>query len=130
MPLSEYEQRVLQQMEQQLRSDDPKLAHTLAERPRVDIRRLIGGILLVAVGLGLLVGGVASGMTWLGVLGFVAMLGGVMLSLTRKGGAGGNSDGGGGGGRGGPARPAQPSGGGFMKRQEDRWERRRDDQGR
>lgn len=129
MPLSEYEQRVLQQMEQQLRSDDPKLAHTLAERPRVDIRRLIGGILLVAVGLGLLVGGVASGMTWLGVLGFVAMLGGVMLSLTRKGRTGGKPDSGGG--RGKPARPAQPSGGGgFMKRQEDRWERRRDDQGR
>ena len=32
MPLSEYEQRVLEQMERQLASDDPRLANTLTQR--------------------------------------------------------------------------------------------------
>ena len=32
MPLSEYEQRVLEQMERQLTSDDPRLANTLTQR--------------------------------------------------------------------------------------------------
>ena len=32
MPLSEYEQRVLEELEQQLRSDDPKLAETISGR--------------------------------------------------------------------------------------------------
>ncbi|MFC7405349.1 DUF3040 domain-containing protein [Georgenia alba] len=121
MPLSEYEQRMLQQMEQQLRSDDPKLANTLADKPRPSARRLGIGILLLVVGLAGLVGGVATEYVWLGVLGFVAMLAGVMLAITgpRK------------------SRPAvrrpggsNPSSGGFMQRQEERWQRRNEERGR
>ncbi|MBU4215043.1 MAG: DUF3040 domain-containing protein, partial [Actinobacteria bacterium] len=32
MPLSEYEQRVLEQMERHLSTDDPRLANTLTQR--------------------------------------------------------------------------------------------------
>ncbi|UNX55970.1 DUF3040 domain-containing protein [Georgenia sp. TF02-10] len=125
MPLSEYEQRMLQQMEQQLRSDDPKLADTLAERPRTDVRRLSLGALLFLLGLAGLVGGVATGWVWLGVLGFVVMLGGVLLAISGPRGSSRRA--------GGVRRPGGPgttSRGSFMQRQEDRWDRRNEDRGR
>ncbi|RPF27911.1 DUF3040 domain-containing protein [Georgenia muralis] len=124
MPLSEYEQRMLQQMEQQLRSDDPKLANTLADRQRPDVRRLSLGALLFLLGLGGLVGGVATGWVWLGILGFLAMLGGVLLAISGpRGGAGPTVKGG--------RRPAGSgsSSAGFMQRQEDRWNRRNEERG-
>src|SRR5690625_4125583 len=86
MPLSEYEQRVLSQMEQQLRSD-PRLVSTFTAERRYSGRRLALGTLAVLAGLALLVGGVASSLVWLGVLGFVAMLGGVMLAISKPRGA-------------------------------------------
>ncbi|HLS49173.1 MAG TPA: DUF3040 domain-containing protein [Actinomycetaceae bacterium] len=126
MPLSEYEQRVLQQMEQQLRSDDPRFVSQLAAAPKFGVRRIILGILALIAGLILLVAGVASSLVWLGVLGFIAMLGGVMLAISkpRKGPEPGPG-----------ARPAKtrgstPSGPGFMDRMENRWDQRRDDLGR
>lgn len=125
MPLSEYEQRMLDQMEQQLRSDDPKLASTFAERSRPSARRLTLGIALFALGLVALVSGVATQLVLVGVLGFVAMLGGVLLAMSTGGssaeGAGPEADE-----RLKPDKP-KPSGG-FMQRQEDRWQERRRDQ--
>jgi hypothetical protein len=128
MPLSEYEQRMLQQMEQQLRSDDPRLANTLADRPRPNVRRLSLGILLFLLGLGGLIGGVATSFIWLGVLGFIAMLGGVLLAITGP--RGGASRRGGPGGVRRPGSKVPPSGGGFMQRQEDKWNRRNEERGR
>ena len=121
MPLSEYEQRMLEQMERQLRSDDPKLADTLGSRSSLGSRVLLGVVVLV-VGVGVLVGGAALQMPWLGILGFLAMFGGVLLAVSS------------------PRRPTGPTGivGGsgpaprgrsrpsFMQRMEDRWDRRRD----
>jgi hypothetical protein len=127
MPLSEYEQRMLQQMEQQLRSDDPRLANTLADRPRPNARRLSLGILLFLLGLGGLIGGVATSFVWLGVLGFIAMLGGVLLAITGP--RGGTSRRGGSGGIRRPGGKVPPSGG-FMQRQEDKWNRRNEERGR
>lgn len=128
MPLSEYEQRVLHQMEQQLRTDDPRLASSLASENRYSLRRLALGVLLVVLGLTLLVAGVATTLVWLGVLGFVAMLGGVMLAISKpKSAAAAKAD---------PvktaARPAKANArsAGFMQRLEERWDRRRDTRGR
>src|SRR5690606_5231900 len=59
MPLSEYEQRVLSQMEQQLRSD-PRLVSTFTSEQRYSGRRLALGTLAVLAGLAMLVGGVAA----------------------------------------------------------------------
>src|SRR5690606_39529702 len=54
MPLSEYEQRVLDEMEQQLRSDDPKLARTISGgAPRRPLHVALGGFVVIA-GIGLL----------------------------------------------------------------------------
>lgn len=129
MPLSEYEQRVLEQMERQLTSDDPRLANTLTSRGRKPVLRyVLGGIGAVA-GLLLLVGGAAASEVWLGVLGFVVMFASVAIAFTRprRSSAAGptgvvRSDGST------APRPA-PRKKGFMNRMEDRWDRRRD-QGR
>ncbi len=130
MPLSEYEQRVLSQMEQQLRSD-PRLVNTFTAERRYSGRRLVLGTLAVLAGLALLVGGVATGHVWLGVLGFVVMLGGVMLAISKPRGGAPRSTGPG------PGRPGRPGqsalvrkDSGFMQRLEERWDRRRDDRGR
>ncbi|WP_454294467.1 DUF3040 domain-containing protein [Salana multivorans] len=129
MPLSEYEQRVLAQMEQQLSSDDPKLAETFtgavpAAAPR-SASRVGLGVLVTALGLGVIVVGLAQGWSWLGVIGFLVMFGGVLLSLSRgKGGAGDPVPGAG------PAKPAGTRSQGtspFMSRLDERWDRRREE---
>src|SRR5690625_7795186 len=84
MPLSEYEQRVLEQMEQQLRSDDPRLVDTITGRRSRRPVHMALGILVVIAGLGALIGGVAAGQTWLGIIGFLLMFGGVLLATRQS----------------------------------------------
>ena len=124
MPLSEYEQRVLQQMEQQLRTEDPKLASDLGQRPRVDARRILLATALVVAGLAALLGGVSLSYVWLGVLGFALMLAGVMVifgspNRTATPRTGGTP-------KGGAPRPKAADGSTFMRRQAERWDRRQD----
>ncbi|MDO4606587.1 MAG: DUF3040 domain-containing protein [Bowdeniella nasicola] len=113
MALSEYERRVLAEMEEHLRADDPKLAQSLRSNRSLDIRRVSLGILGLILGLTGLVGGVATGHIWLGILSFVVMLVGVLWALgtpvaKSK-----------------PAKPQQKASSTFMQRQEDRWDNRR-----
>ncbi len=126
MPLSEHEQRLLDQMERQLYADDPKLASTLrgAAAGMHNRRQLVLGGVAVILGMGLLVAGVAAPFWPLGVLGFLVMLGGGWLaSAGWQLRASGKPTG--------PATGTSPSKAkarpGFMDRIEDRWERRRDD---
>ena len=121
MPLSEYEQRVLEQMERQLSSDDPKLVHTLQSGPTSNLRRwLLSGAGAIG-GLALLLTGTATGNPVVGVLGFVVMFVSVVFALTPPR-------------RRGPAGPVAPDGSvrrrkggpGRMQRLEERWERRRE----
>jgi len=125
MPLSEHEQRLLEQMERQLYADDPKLASTLrggvgAAHNR---RQLVLGLAAVVLGMAVLVAGVAAPFWPLGVLGFVVMLGGGWLVISgwqsRPSSTGRTPSGGGSA----PKAKARP---GFMNRIEDRWDRRRD----
>lgn len=122
MPLSEYEQRMLEQMERQLRSDDPKLADALGSRRASGSRVLLGVVVLIA-GMGMLVGGVALQFYWLGIAGFLAMVGGVLIALAkpRQRGVEGAPAG-----RGRPPVSSAPSRPSFMQRLEERWDRRRD----
>ncbi|WP_029252630.1 DUF3040 domain-containing protein [Paraoerskovia marina] len=81
MPLSEYEQRVLDQMERALTSDDPRLATTMrSSGPRSGLRWVIAGVAVV-VGLLLLVVGVSSE-PLIGILGFAIMFAGVLYAFT------------------------------------------------
>jgi hypothetical protein len=122
MPLSEYEQRVLEEMEQQLRSDDPKLAKAISGgAPRRPLHVALGGVVVLA-GIGLLFVGLYNAQIWLGLLGFVAMFGGVLLALRRPRIGGDASS---------PAPhgapPARPRGPSLMEKLEERWDRRRDE---
>jgi len=71
MPLSEYEQRVLDQLERDL-GTDPKLGRTMARQTR-SRGRIVLGVFGVIAGLAVLVIGAASQMVWLGVAGFAIM---------------------------------------------------------
>ena len=141
MPLSEHEQRLLEQMERALYAEDPKFASSLRGRdPRSNFRRrvLLAGTGFV-VGLVLLMLGLFTNIA-VSILGFLLMLGCAFLAVTgyravtaaaqlgvvdpsgvRRPAAGG----------GGARRQRASSGGpGFMARMEERWNRRRDENGR
>jgi Protein of unknown function (DUF3040) len=84
VPLSEHEQRQLEQIEQSLYSDYPKLAQAVrAKDPRIHYkRRVIQAAIGFLVGVGLLLAGVVSKVTFIGVGGFVVMLACAMWALT------------------------------------------------
>lgn len=152
MPLSEHEQRLLEQMEQQLYDDDPKLAGRLAEDPgRAHTRkRVVLGALVLLLGLGLVVLGVATSQIWVGGIGFLVMVAGVGYAMTpgsRRAQLGTVKDDGevsahtpkpgssslgglkkrfGGSGSGSTSKPTS---GTFMERMEQRWEKRHRDGG-
>lgn len=80
MALSEHEQRLLDEMERGLYQSEADVMQTVSgSRRRVNYRSLVLGIILALVGIGVLVGGVAAQQLWLGLIGFAAMLGGVLL---------------------------------------------------
>lgn len=129
MPLSEYEQRVLEQMERQLTSDDPKLVNTFQGGGARTVKRwLLTGAGAVA-GLTVLVIGAATSQPFVGVLGFIAMFVSVVLAFSpprRRGPAGVVTENG-------AVRPrakGKPANPGLIARFEQRWDRRRDERGR
>ncbi|WP_409179403.1 DUF3040 domain-containing protein [Amycolatopsis sp. VS8301801F10] len=110
MPLSEHEQRLLDQIERELYAEDPKFASTVrgTRLRRPARRRRIQGIALFVVGVALLVLGVVipvlrvADVPVVSVLGFLVMFFGVMMAVTSlrhsdSGGANSHDDGGGGG---------------------------------
>jgi len=130
MPLSEYEQRVLEQMEQALTSDDPRLANTLQSAERHPLWRYVVGFFAAAAGLLVLVLGAAASQWWLGVGGFVLMFVGVAFALLRRRAKPGPI-----GVVGGTHASARPTASAtkresFLARLEERWERRRHEGGR
>ena len=84
MPLSEHEQRQLEQIEQALYSDYPKLAQSVrAQDPRVHYkRRVVEAAIGFLLGVGMLLAGVISKIIPVGVGGFLVMLACAMWALT------------------------------------------------
>jgi Protein of unknown function (DUF3040) len=76
VPLSEHEQRQLDQIEQALYAEHPRFARAVrAADPQVHYkRRVICAALVFVVGLALLLYGVAISQIWISVVGFVVML--------------------------------------------------------
>ncbi|GGF38027.1 membrane protein [Marmoricola endophyticus] len=158
MPLSDEEQRLLEQMERALVEEDPKFASTLrgtrfARATR--FRLVVSGVAFV-VGVVLLMSGVVLGagaavQAVLGVVGFVVMLASATLGLNawhhrqasseQEDREAADADGGQSGlsliqggkdsrkAKPGKGRTKRSSGGSFMQRMEDRWQRRRGDNG-
>lgn len=122
MPLSEYEQRVLEQMERDLGSD-PKLGSAMARASRPRSRYVWAG-LGVLVGLAVVVVGAVTQLMLVGVLGFGLMLAAAVWALLAprphaSAGAPGAS-----GGKGKANRRKNDAG--FMTRMEQRFDKRRE----
>ena len=152
VPLSEEELRLLEQMERALVAEDPKLASTLRGttlRAKARRRALVAGVVFVA-GVCMLMTGAVFQQIWVAVTGFVVMLASAYVALNSWRGQNrtpeqaaakirsqhgfGVIDGG----RAKkpraprPARPARnrsQSHGSMMDRLEERWRRRRDQNG-
>ena len=132
MPLSEHEQRLLDQIERELYAEDPKFASTVrgTRLRRPARRRRIQGIALFVVGVALLVLGVVvpqfrvADIPLISVLGFLVMFFGVVMALTsiRQGGDGD--------GKSGSSRGGKQSGRGssFTQRMEERFRQRFEEQ--
>ncbi|MBB2976212.1 hypothetical protein FHX49_001782 [Microbacterium endophyticum] len=82
MPLSEQEQRLLDEMERHLMGHDADVVSTVSGSRTLSYRNIVYGSILVLVGLGGLVVGVSSQIIAVGVVAFVVMLGGVVLAVT------------------------------------------------
>jgi Protein of unknown function (DUF3040) len=138
VPLSDHEQRLLEQMERALYAEDPKFATTMrgADLRRRYRRRAVAAAFVFVIGIVLLMTGAVSKTTPLGVAGFVVMLVSAWYAVTSwrrvpAEGEIGTFDAG--------AAGEQPSASrikssrtaaarrrGFMERMEERWRRRRE----
>ena len=130
MPLSEQEQRLLEEMERSLYHNDADyVAGAGGRHGKPTYGRVVLGILVGVLGVAILITGVAVRIPVIGVVGFVAMFVGVLLALTpprstlsrapeapdadatpRPGNAGG-----------------QASGGSFLQNLGDKWDNRSDE---
>ncbi|MBB5789752.1 DUF3040 domain-containing protein [Jiangella mangrovi] len=137
MPLSDHEQRLLEQMEQALLAEDPKFATAMrgADLRRRYRRRAVLAGLVFLVGVVMLMTGAVTQVIALGVAGFVVMLGSAFYAVTSwrrvpptdgTAAAGDVPDIS----PGSPRRQRRPKGprnsGSFMERMEQRWRNRRE----
>ena len=129
MPLSEQEQRLLDEMERHLMNKDADVVSAPREGQSLSYRNIVYGTVLVLLGLGGLIVGVAAPLIVVGVIGFVVMVVGVVLAVTpAKSSTPIDLD---------PAGPstarsagtkkATGSSASFMDRMNDRWDRRQGD---
>ncbi|MFC0431256.1 DUF3040 domain-containing protein [Kutzneria buriramensis] len=123
MPLSEHEQRLLDQIERALYAEDPKFASTVrgARLRRPSRRRRLYGIVAFLVGVALLVFGVIvplklASIPIVSVLGFLVMFVGALLTLTTLTKGGSSAEG--------SAAGGTPHRSGFAQRMEDRFRKR------
>ena len=147
MPLSEHEQRLLDQIERALYQDDPKFASTVRSSDlRTHMkRRLRRAAFVLALGFGLLLAGVVTQQYAVGIAGFAVMVGALLLAMTSWKRLGSSpvlrsvgADGAPGGERrtGRAARGQRPakkpgaSSGSLLGRLEERWNKRWDERGR
>ena len=122
MPLSEQEQRLLEEMERSLYHNDADfVAGSAGRHGRPTYTVIVTGVLIGIVGVGTLIAGVAVHLPPVGVLGFILMFAGVLVAVTPPRAAGS-----------GPAAPRSNTAGGqsgsFTQSSNDEWKNRPDDQ--
>jgi hypothetical protein len=129
MPLSEHEQRLLEEMERSLYQNDADFVATVgARRGRPAYRSIVLGILVAVIGVGVLIAGVTFRIPIVGILGFVVMFAGVLLAIApgkRSVGASGPATAS----AAGSAKTSKTTQAGFMNKLNDRWDKRQDGQG-
>ena len=123
MPLSEHEQRLLDQIERALYAEDPKFVSTVrgGRLRKPTKRRRLQGVALFLLGLVLLVVGLAVRQIYIAdfpvvsILGFLVMLGGAWLAVSTSGSASSAAP---------EQKNSQPDKNGFTGRMEERFRRR------
>lgn len=128
MPLSEQEQRLLDEMERHLYRNDADFVSTAGDRRgKPSYRGIAIGSLITLVGAAALVAGVILQQPIIGIAGFAVMLAGVMVAISPSKST---------------AEPVEPTvsstnsqsrattAPGFMDRMNERWEKRQDEDGR
>jgi len=122
MPLSEQEQRLLDEMERHLMRNDADVVSADPAGRTLSYRNIVYGSLIVLAGIAGLVVGVSTSLIVVGVIAFVVMVGGVVLAFTPARGAAGRSTA-----TAGSRKPAPSAGtASFMDRLNERWDRRTD----
>lgn len=124
MPLSEQEQRLLDEMERNLYQHDVDFVATISgQRGKPNYTWMALGALLGVVGVIAVLVGISIQQPLVGLAGFVMILGGVLLALARP--------------KKSAAAPQQPAGShasapkqGFMDRMNERWDKREEERGR
>jgi hypothetical protein len=125
VPLSEHEQRLLDQIERALYTEDPKFAHAVRSTdPQVHYRRRIVkavlgfvlGVCALMAGLVMNAGSVTVAISVTGFLLMVACCVWALSSWKRMTGVGAEPET--------PKRSSRPARAGFMERLEERWRRR------
>ncbi|CAN5119758.1 hypothetical protein BH11ACT4_BH11ACT4_17060 [soil metagenome] len=125
MPLSEQEQRLLEEMERSLYQNDADFVATVSSRRgKTNYTVLVLGIIIAVLGIATLVTGVVVHQPLVGVLGFAIMFVGVLLAVAPPR-------------RAEHSAPAQPvsarrrpaRSGRFMDNLNDRWDKRQDGRG-
>ena len=125
MPLSEQEQRLLEEMERSLYHNDADFVATVSgRRSRPNYTMVVVGVLVIVLGIAALAAGVITKLAVIGILGFAVMIVGALLIFSPRDAAAGESSptsprpsG-----RGGGKRPASSSS--FMDKINERWEKR------
>jgi len=126
MPLSEQEQRLLDEMERNLYQNDADFVATVGgRRGKPNYRSVVIGALIAVAGVAVLVTGVVTRVPLIGVLGFAVMFAGVLLAVAPPRTLATPPS----------AKPRAKSAagrrqGGFMDGLNDRWDRRTDERGR
>lgn len=117
MPLSEHEQRLLDEMERGLYQNEADVVSTTGMGRRApNYTAIASGVVLGAVGLGVMLTGVGMNITALGVVGFVVLFAGVMVAVAIPGKPIGQTS---------PGAASGPAGkGSLMDQLNDRWDRR------
>lgn len=129
MALSEQEQRLLDEMERSLYAHEADVVSPTGAGLHASARSIAVAVLAVAVGVAIVVGGLAFNLWWVGLIGFAVIIAGIAFAFSGRGSgaastgastsaAAGSAPSGG--------RPASNSGESFMDRLEDRWDRRRE----
>ena len=116
MPLSEHEQRMLDEMERNLYGKDADVVSARGERLRPNYRFVTLGVILAAVGVAVMISGVMAQMILIGVAGFAVVFAGVTVASRPAASTG-------------SVRPQPARRTGFMQRMEQQWNDRNEGRG-
>ena len=123
MPLSEQEQRLLEEMERSLYHNDADfVAGSAGRHGRPTYTAIVTGVLIGVVGVATLIAGVGVRLPIVGVIGFILMFAGVLIALNPPRGASPLR------GTGASRTDGAAQGGSFRQNGNDQWDNRPDDQ--